>query len=217
MRFSIKWSSVFASATLVFGSIVACSSSDDTSSEPSPEVKFCNALTSAYSKCGGSSCGTAMSTDCTKLAGLVSPTILAGAAKCMESTACGTEPLSCLGTALGSATQTAAQTALATNYCDSCSVKGGEVCTTAFFGSDGVPGFASVLLPFGDGPLTEVDSSCTSNKLGKTVCQAGFSTCLTATTTKYLAKTISANSAKCLLEGIAAGAKSGGDAGADGG
>lgn len=217
MRFALKWSAALASATLVLGSIVACSSSDAASSEPSPEVKFCNALTSAYSKCGGSSCGTAMNTDCTKLAGLVSPTILAGAARCMEATACGTEPLSCLGAALGSATQTAAQTSLATSYCDSCSVKGGEVCTTAFFGSDDVPGLASLLLPFGDGPLQEVESSCTSNKLGKTVCQTGFSTCLTATTTSYLAKTISAGSAKCLLEGIAAGAKSSGDAGKDGG
>jgi hypothetical protein len=158
-----------------------------------------------------------MNTDCTKLAGIVSPTILAGATTCINAKACGSDPLSCLGTALGSATETPAQTSLATSYCDSCSVKGGEVCTTAFFGSGSVPGLAAVLLPFGDAPLEAVESACTSNKLGKTVCQSGFSTCLTATTTTFLAKTISADSAKCLLEGIAAGAKSSGDGGADGG
>ncbi|HSO40845.1 MAG TPA: hypothetical protein VLT33_50310 [Labilithrix sp.] len=195
---------------------MACSSSEESASEPSPQVKFCDALTSAYAKCGGSSCGTAMNTDCTKLAGIVSPSILGSATTCIKSAACGTEPLGCLGAALGSATPSAAQTSLATSYCDSCSVKGGEVCTTAFFGSGDVPGLATALLPFGDGPLTEVESACTKSALGKTACQAGFTTCLSATTTKFLAKTISVDSAKCLLEGITK--SSGGDGGkGDGG
>lgn len=205
-------------AALVVGTVVACSSSDDGGAEPSAEAGFCDALASAYSKCsGGTSCGSALGADCTKLASLLSPSVLDGAKSCVEKTACGTDPLACLGKALGSAKPSAAQTKLATDYCQSCSVVGGDACTSAFFGTASVPGLAFALLPFGDAPLEAVGSACTKNALGKTACQAAFSACLGATTTKFLATSLSADSAKCLVEGIKAGVSGAGkDSGAGG-
>lgn len=197
----LRFSTLFVAATFVLGALVACSSSDTPA--PSSEEGFCDSLASAYTKCGGAtSCGTAMSADCTKLAGLLSPSVLDGARSCVQSTACGGDPLSCLGKALGDAKPSAAQTKLATDYCESCSVVGGEACTTAFFGTSKVPGLGFALLPFGDAPLAAIDSSCTKNPLGKAACQAAFTTCLTTTTTKSLATTVSADSAKCLVDGI---------------
>jgi hypothetical protein len=111
-------------------------------------------------------------------------------------------PLGCLGKALGKATPSAAQTKLATDYCESCSVAGGEACKTAFFGTPSVPGLAIALLPFGDAIVEAVDTSCTKNVLGKAACQAAFTTCLGAQTTKLLATSISVDSAKCLVDGI---------------
>ena len=202
MIIRFRSSSIFAAVALV--SSIGCSSSD-LEPEPSPEKKFSDALTTAYEKCSTgakSACSTAMSKDGTKLASLLSPSVLDGATTCVKATACGTEPLTCLGKALGAAKPSAAQAALATAYCKSCSSVGGEACTTAFFGTGDVPGAAFVLLPFGDAPLEAVTDACTKNPLGKTACQAAFTTCLSATTTKFLATTISVDSAKCLLEGI---------------
>jgi hypothetical protein len=205
MPIRFHFSTVFASAVLV-STFLACSSADP-APEPTPQEKFSQALSGAYSKCSGkagasSSCEKSLNADATKVAGLLSASVLDGASTCMKSTACGTDPLTCLGTAVGSATTSAAQTKLATDYCESCSSVGGEACTTAFFGTADVPGVAFLLLPFGDGPLTEVDSSCTKNPLGKTACQAAFTACLSATATKFLATSVSADSAKCLVEGI---------------
>ena len=211
---------LFLAAALVVGTVVACSSSGGgDGSAPSSEAGFCDTLASAYAKCGGgTSCSASLGADCTKLASLLSPSVLDGAKSCVEQTACGSDPLACLGKALGNAKPSAAQTKLATDYCASCSVVSGDACTTAFFGTASVPGLAFVLLPFGDGPLEAVDSSCTKSALGKTACQAAFTTCLGATTTKFLAKTISVDSAKCLLDGITAGSKPSGDGGkGDGG
>jgi len=136
-----------------------------------------------------------------------------------QSTACGTDPLSCLGKALGGAKASAAQTKLGNDYCGSCSLVGGNACNTAFVGTEQIPGLGFALLPFGDAPIAEIDSACTKSSLGKTACQAAFTTCVGATTTKFLATTVSADSAKCLIEGIKAGLVSvggGGDASGDG-
>jgi hypothetical protein len=65
-----------------------------------------------------------------------------------------------------------------------------------------VPGVGVALLPFGEKPLEAVEESCTSNKLGKTACQAAFSTCLTTTATKVLVESVSADAVKCVLTGI---------------
>ena len=154
---------LFASTTL-FLTLAACSSSD-AQAEPTPQEKFTSALSSAYKKCeasgGGaaSSCGSSLDADAAKVAGLLSPTLLQGATKCMESTACGAEPISCLGSSLGELKATDAQTKLATDYCELCSTVGGEACTTAFFGTADVPGLAFLLLPFGDEVLADVDES----------------------------------------------------------
>ncbi|HSO40844.1 MAG TPA: C2 domain-containing protein [Labilithrix sp.] len=198
--------------------MVACSSSGDGGGEAPPEAGFCDTLANAYAKCGGAtSCSTSLGADCTKLASLLSPSVLDGAKSCVEQTACGGDPLACLGKALGNAKPSAAQTKLATDYCASCSVVGGDACTTAFFGTASVPGLAFALLPFGDAPLDAVDSACTKSALGKTACQAAFTTCLGATTTKFLATSISADSAKCLVDGIKAGVSGlGKDSGSDG-
>ena len=198
---------LLCAAALVVGTVVACSSSGGEDAAPSAQAGFCDALASSYSKCTGSggpsaSCGASLGADCAKLASILSAPVLDGAKSCVEQTACGSDPLACLGKALGDAEATAAQTKLATDYCDSCSVAGGEACKTAFFGTASVPGLAFALLPFGDAPLLAIDSACTENALGKTACQAAFTTCLTATTTKFLATSISADSAKCLIDGI---------------
>jgi hypothetical protein len=202
-RASVKW---VVAAALVMGAVVACSS-DSEEAAPSAQAGFCDALASSYSKCTGSSgpsasCASSLGADCAKLAGILSAPVLDAATTCVQQTACGSDPLGCLGKALGSAETTAAQTKLATDYCDSCSVVGGEACKTAFFGTASVPGLAFALLPFGDGLLEAIDSDCTSSALGKTACQSAFSTCLSATTTKFLATSISVDSAKCLIDGI---------------
>jgi hypothetical protein len=193
-------------AALVVGTVVACSSSSDDAA-PSAQAGFCDALASAYSKCSGStgpsaSCATSLGADCAKLSGILSASVLDSAKSCVEQTECGSDPLACLGKALGSGEATAAQTKLATDYCDSCAVTGGEACKTAFFGTASVPGLAIALLPFGDAPLAAIDEECTKSSLGKTACQTGFSTCLSATLTKFLATSISVDSGKCLLDGI---------------
>lgn len=195
---------------LLVGTMVACSSSDaeaDGNAALSSEAGFCAALANAYSKCSGgggpsASCRESLGADCAKLAGIASATVLDAAKGCVEQTACGTDPLACLGKALGNVTATPAQTKLAMDYCESCAVTGGEACKTAFFGTASLPGLAFALLPFGDGLLDAIDSECTSSKLGKTACQSAFSTCLTATTTRFLATTLSVDSGKCLIEGI---------------
>jgi hypothetical protein len=220
MLVRFRWSTTITVACLVLGTLVACSGAED--APASPEAAFCDALSGAYAGCGGgTTCGTSIAVDCTKLASLLSPSVLAGAKDCVESTACGSDPLACLGKALGDAEPSAAQNKLATDYCTSCSAVSGAACETAFFGTANVPGLAFVLLPFGDGPLEAVDSACTKSSLGKTACQAAFTTCLSATTTKFLATSISADSARCLLDGIASGLKGvgAGDGGApdDGG
>jgi hypothetical protein len=211
---------LIVAAALVVGTVVACSSSSDDAA-PSSQAGFCDALAASYSKCTGSagpsaSCSASLGADCAKLAGILSAPVLDGAKTCVEQTACGSDPLACLGKALGNAEATAAQTKLATDYCDSCSVAGGEACKTAFFGTASVPGLAFALLPFGDAPLEAIDSACTSNALGKTACQAAFSSCLSATTTKFLATSISVDSAKCLIDGIKDGVTNLGKPGADG-
>ena len=205
MRIHFRFSTVFASAILV-STLLACSGSDP-APEPTPQQKFTEALSGAYGRCSGTagastSCETSLKADAAKVAGLLSASVLDGATTCMKSRACGADPLTCLGSAVGGATTSSAQTKLATNYCTSCSAVGGEACTSAFFGTADVPGVAFLLLPFGDGPLAEVDASCTKNPLGKTACQAAFTPCLSATATKFLATSVSAESAKCLVEGI---------------
>ncbi|MBS2013726.1 MAG: hypothetical protein JST00_12615 [Deltaproteobacteria bacterium] len=209
--------SVVAVALLV-GSVVACSSEGDGAESAAPlsaQEGFCASLASSYAKCSGgggpsASCKESLGADCAKLAGLLSAPVLDAAKGCVEQTACGSDPLACLGTSLASASLTGAQTKLATDYCESCAVVGGEACKTAFFGTASVPGLAYALLPFGDGLLEAIDEDCTSSKLGKAACQSAFSTCLTATTTKFLAKSISVDSGKCVIEGIKEGLASAG-------
>lgn len=214
-------STALVAGSLVLGTIFACSDASETP-KPSAPASFCDALSTAYARCGGAtSCGTAMSADCAKLASLLAPSVLEGATSCVKSTDCGSDPLACLGKALGGATPSAAQTKLGTDYCSSCSVVGGDACNTAFIGTADVPGLGFALLPFGDALMTEIDTECTTSSLGKTACQGAFSTCLTATTTKFLANSVSTTSAKCLIEGIKAGlepaAPGGSGGGSDGG
>jgi hypothetical protein len=214
---------VIVAAALVVGTLVACATVDEEAA-PSSGAGFCDALAASYSKCTGSSgpsasCAASLGADCAKLAGILNAAVLDGATTCVQQNACGSDPLGCLGKALGKAEVTAAQTKLATDYCESCSVAGGEACKTAFFGAASVPGLAFALLPFGDAPLEAIDSACTSNALGKTACQAAFSSCLTATTTKFLATSISVDSGKCLIDGIKDGVANigkDGSTGADG-
>lgn len=198
---------LITAAALVLGTLVACSSSGDDGAAPSAQAGFCDSLASAYSKCSGSAgpsaaCAASLGADCAKLSGILSASVLDSAKSCIDQAACGSDPLACLGKALGSGEATAAQTKLATDYCDSCSVAGGEACKTAFFGTAGVPGLAFALLPFGDAPLAAIDEECTTSSLGKTACQSAFTTCLSATMTKFLATSISVDSGKCLLDGI---------------
>ena len=208
-------------AALVVGTLVACATADTEEEAPSAEAGFCGALASSYSKCTGSSgpsasCAASLGADCAKLSSILSTSVLNGATTCVNETACGSDPLGCLGKALGDVKATAAQTKLATDYCESCSVVGGEACKTAFFGTASVPGLAFALLPFGDAPLEAVDEACTKSSLGKTVCQSGFTTCLTATLTKFLATSISVDSGKCLLDGIKEGISNAGTGGGGG-
>ena len=212
----------FLAIALVVTAGIACSSSEVDDSAPSSEAGFCDALAGSYAKCSGgggpsASCSTSLGADCAKLASILSPSILDSAKSCVVQTTCGSDPLGCIGKSLAKATPSAAQTKLADDYCDSCSVVGGEACKTAFFGNASVPGLAIALLPFGDGPVRAVDEACTKSALGKTACQAAFSTCLGATTTKFLATSISVDAAKCLLDGIKNGISAAGRDGKDGG
>ena len=96
MAIRVRVSRMFVAAALVVGTLMACSSSDS-ASEPTSEAGFCDALSSAYAKCGGGAsgggCGTAMSADCTKLASILSPSILDGAKSCVQTTECGKDPV----------------------------------------------------------------------------------------------------------------------------
>ena len=198
-------------SVLLAAAIIACSSDEEAGAPATPEAKFCDALSKAYEKCSGpSDCGTPLAADCTKLVGLMSGSALESAATCLETASCDSDPLACVGKSIGDAKTTAAHEKLANDYCESCSVVGGETCKTAFFGTAQTPGLAIALLPFGDGLINAVDEACTESKLGKAACQSAFTTCLTATTTKFVATSISADSATCLIEGIKSGIESGG-------
>ena len=173
----------------------------------SPEVAFCNAVGDALSRCAGADTACAsLTTDCSKLTSLLSPSLLSAATTCMKSATCdGGGPLSCLGSSLGAITPTTAQQTFAQDYCDSCSVISGDTCTGAFYPSGGAHGLGTLLLPFGDSLVSAVDGDCTSSSLGKTACQASFSTCVSASAAKALATSISVDSASCLVKSIQAG------------
>ncbi len=146
------------------------------------------------------------------------PSLLSAATSCIKSSTCDNGgPLACLGSSIGKVTASAAQKTFADDYCASCSVVSGDVCTTAFYPAEGVPGVGVLLLPFGDGLVSAVDEACTTSKLGKTVCQSSFSTCVGVEAAKALAQSISVDSASCLVDAIKTGiasAGSGGDGGA---
>lgn len=203
----------------------ACSSSDEDAPGGSSDTSFCGALAAAYTKCGGAatSCGSTMAEQCTKVAGLLSPSVLTAATACLQASTCDSDPLTCLGSTLTGLTPTDAQTHLVESYCGSCSVAPAEACKTAFFGAGGTPGLGVALLPFGDPLVAAVDEECTSSSLGKTACQAKFSTCLSATATKVLVQTVSTDAVACVFTAIkdgltgAASGGGGGGGGKDGG
>jgi hypothetical protein len=216
LRFS--WSSA------VLGLVIALAACSSEEAAPSPEASFCGALSAAYAECGGGdsgSCGDTMSAECTNLAAVLSPSLLTAATACLEASPCeGGDPLACIGTSLGKIEPTEAQARFATSFCDGCSVAPGAACETAFFGTGSSPGLGVGLLPFGDEPLSRVEEACTSNKLGKTACQTAFSTCLTATATKYLVESVSTDVVACVFRGVEEGvsrAKTGGDGTSGGG
>src|SRR6476646_10513606 len=64
----------------------ACSSSEEDAPGGSSDTSFCGALAAAYTKCGGAatSCGTTMAEQCTKVAGLLSPSVLTAATTCLQ-------------------------------------------------------------------------------------------------------------------------------------
>jgi hypothetical protein len=205
------WKTTAAAVALMLGALVACSSTSE-EGEATPEASFCSALTDAYGKCstGTVACGDAMRAECSKLAALLNPSILTAATGCLQSATCESDPLTCLGTSLGAAKPSEAQSKLATDFCTSCATVGGAPCETAFFGAGGAPGLGVALLPFGDAPLAAIGEACTENKLGKTACQAAFSSCVSATATKVLAESISTEAVKCLVTGIKDGLAGGG-------
>lgn len=218
MMFRWRWSSALLGLGLSFGTVIACSSSTDDT--PSPEASFCDALAEAYAGCAGAAgaCGDTMRVDCTKLAALLNPSVLSAATTCLKGASCDANPLGCLGASLADVAPTPSQAKLAESFCEGCSPVGGDACEAAFFGAGDVPGAGVALLPFGDAPLSAIEASCTSNRLGKTACQAAFSTCLATTVTKVLVESVSAEAVKCVLGGINDGlgsAASGG--GRDGG
>lgn len=217
MSFRLRWSSALVGLGLSLGMVIACSSTDDTTQ--SPEGSFCGALSEAYARCSDTagSCGDTLRADCTKLATVLSPSLLSSATACLQSASCDANPLGCLGKSLADVEPTAAQQKLAESFCEGCSSVGGDACKKAFFGAGDVPGAGVALLPFGDQPLSAVEKSCTSNKLGKAACQAAFSTCLTTTATKVLAESVSAEAVKCVLSGINDGLGSGSSSGSSGG
>jgi hypothetical protein len=212
-----RWSPVALGLTVSLFALVACSSSEEA---PSPEASFCGALTSAYASCGGraGACGDTMGAECTNLAALLNPSVLTAATACIEQASCGEDPLVCLGKAIGEVEPTEAQDRLAGSFCESCSPVSGAACKTAFFGNGSTPGLGIALLPFGEKPLSAVEESCTSNRLGKTACQAAFSTCLTATATKVLVESVSTDAVKCVFNGVKDGLSgSSGSSGSSGG
>lgn len=206
---------------LAFSAHVGCSSTVTGDGGGPPD--FCAAAADALQRCSTVSSGCAgFNADCSKLTALLNPTLLEAAAKCMKTRGCeGGGPLSCLGSTLGETTSTPEQKTLATNYCASCSVVGGDACGAAFFASDGsASALGYVLLPFGNEAVNAVDTACTSSALGKTACQAKFSSCAQLELATALAKSISTGSATCLLSAIEAGVSGatgpsdgGGDAG----
>ena len=209
-----------AAVGVSIATMIACSSSSSDSAA-SPEESFCGARADAYAKCTGSggsqsSCGSTIGAECTKVAALLNPSVLGAATTCLQSHACGTDPLTCLGSSLSSLTPSGGQSKLVDSYCSKCSSVPEDACKTAFFGVAGKPGIGIALLPFGDAPLAAVEDACTSNPLGMTACQAAFSSCLTATATKVLATSISPDAVTCLLTGIKDGLTSAAS-GTDGG
>jgi hypothetical protein len=188
---------------------VACSSSSTGDSKSGAPADFCSVANDALTRCGTSTCSS-FAADCSKLSALLNPTLLDAAASCIKASDCsGGGPLSCLGSTLGDVKPSAAQEKLGQDYCASCSVVGGDTCTSAFANTLG-----KIALPFGDAPVSAVDDSCTKNALGKTACQAAFSTCVQTELTKSLATSISADTASCLLDAIKAGlSSSSGDGG----
>src|SRR5262249_37817993 len=108
-------------AFLLVGGFVLCCSSSDSSSDTKED--FC----SVTSKC--STCGS-FASDCSKVTALLNPTLLDAATTCAKSSEC-SNALSCLGSSLGDVKPSAAQQKLAEDYCASCSVVGGDACTSA--------------------------------------------------------------------------------------
>jgi hypothetical protein len=211
-----QWSRRIGVAGAIVGALIACSSEE--TGAASPEASFCSALSGAYATCASGadgSCGATIETECAKMASLLNPSALEGAMTCLQGASCDGDPLACLGKALLDLEPTAAQTKFAESFCESCATVGGDACLTAFFGAGDVPGLGVALLPFGGELLTAIDAACTSNRLGKTACQAAFSGCVGVTATKVLAETLSIDAATCVVTAIKDGL--GGDGDADGG
>lgn len=172
------------------------------------ERSFCGALTAYPSRCAGTQptqCGSVIASSCDKLTGgVLSTSLLDAAGECAASAPCGTAPTSCLASSFAKAQPSEAQKALAKAYCDRCVLVGGAACEAAVLDPNGDgSALAKLLLPLGDSLVGALQNAC----IGAT-CKVTFPACAQATLAKELASSLSADSAKCVLEAVSGGASS---------
>ncbi len=215
-----RWTLRLASVA-VFGLLAHVGCATGTNGSPSDD--FCGALSDAASRCassagatGGTNCDQTMAASCSQLASNLNPTVLAAAKDCLATASCSGSPVgACLPSAVNGAQPTEAQKQLAADYCKTCTLGAGSTCIDAFYSQNGkASAFGKLLLPFGDGPVKEIDSTCASTP----GCGATFTTCAGAILAKALGTSLSKETVDCTLASFGGdGAGGGGGGGDDGG
>jgi len=137
-------------------------------------------------------CDTTVAKSCKSLDKGVSPSTVTAATDCLESGVCGVA--NCLARAQKSAKPGAAHKKLAEDYCTFCAPNV-EDCQTLFYAKKGgLPG--SLVLPYADDIVTQVDDACTSDR---DKCRAQFASCATETISRAVADALEADLAECVV------------------
>ena len=161
-------SRLFVIAGVVVGIAIGCGGSESTGTNAST---FCGASVAAASACATSatSCDGTLTSQCTKLDGVLNRTLLDASRDCLESGICGAS--SCLTKAQASTKPLTAHTTLAKDYCATCAPSLAN-CTTQFYARSGnAPG--SAILPFAETIAAAVDKACVTDAS----CAGTFAAC----------------------------------------
>lgn len=181
----------------------AATASTPDAGPPAPDGEaYCAALRGFAERCPGAvrgACGAALASNCAVLAGQVlNPTLVAAAAKCVASAACGVDPASCLAAASRAAQPTLAHRTLAKAYCGRCAVDAGASCEADVLGPSGDgASLAKLVLPLGDKLVGEVQSACID--VG---CDRSFAACAEKRVGRGLLAAMSLDAARCAVDTV---------------